>query len=246
MAHPQQLQFIKSVTSLITNNRNFKSKKVLEIGSYDVNGSVRRFFPYADYIGVDLIKGPGVDLICEGDKVPHENNIYDITISCECFEHNPNWAATFDNMHRMTKDGGLVIFTCATTGRPEHGTTRTSPKSSPGTQALNWDYYQNLTEEDFNERLNFHNLFKKYFFIANQHSHDLYFLGVKGQQNPIFQIDIIELKKLCLIDQDDLQNRIINRKSREKFIPKPLRKMFRQFFPENPTNKQSARQIDLF
>jgi SAM-dependent methyltransferase len=246
MAHPQQLQFVKSVTSLIVNNRNFKSKKVLEIGSYDVNGSVRQFFPNADYIGVDLIEGPGVDLICDGDKVPHEKNFYDITISCECFEHNPAWAETFKNMHRMTKDGGLVIFTCATTGRAEHGTTRTSPKNSPGTQALNWDYYQNLTEEDFNVKFNLNNLFKEFFFLTNQSSCDLYFLGIKGQQVPIFQIDTSELKKFCLLDQDDLRNQIIGRKNREKYIPKPLRKMVRKLFPEKITNKPSIRLIDEF
>lgn len=34
---------------------------------------------------------------------------YDITISCNCFEHNPYWRETFLNMHRMTKEGGLCL-----------------------------------------------------------------------------------------------------------------------------------------
>lgn len=246
MAHPQQLQFVKSVTSLIVKNRDFKSKKVLEIGSYDVNGSVRQFFPYVDYIGVDLIEGPGVDLICEGAKISHEDNIYDITISCECFEHNPAWAETFMNMHRMTKEGGLVIFTCATTGRAEHGTTRTSPKSSPGTQALNWDYYNNLTVDDFKEKFCLNELFNEYFFLVNKLSCDLYFVGIKGQLNCIFQANTTELKKLCQLDQEELQSIISIRKNKEKYIPKHLRKMIRQLFLEKFKERSNIRLIDDF
>ena len=246
MAHPQQLQFVKSVTSLIVENRDFKSKKILEIGSYDVNGSVRQFFPYAEYIGVDLIGGPGVDLICEGDKIPHEDHIYDISISCECFEHNPAWAETFGNMYRMTKEGGLVIFTCATTGRAEHGTTRTSPKASPGTQALNWDYYRNLTDNEFGEKFNLNELFNEHFFLVNKLSCDLYFFGVKGRHNSIFQANTAELKKLCQLDQDSLEKKILSRKRREKYIPKPLRKLIGKLFFKRYEENSNTRLIDVF
>jgi SAM-dependent methyltransferase len=246
MAHPQQLQFVKSITTSLTGN--FQSKKgrfqVLEVGAYDVNGSIRQFFPNADYLGVDLIEGPGVDLICEGDKIPHEDNIYDISISCECFEHNPSWAETFKNMYRMTKNGGIVVFTCATTGRAEHGTTRTSPESSPGTQALRWDYYKNLTEKDFSKTFNLNNLFGGHFFLVNHTSCDLYFFGIKGQESPSFSIDIHRLKELCLLDQESLQTEIKNRRNREKFIPKPLRKITRKLFSFD--NVANPRLIDNF
>ena len=244
MAHPKQLQFVKTVASLLTSD--YQSKKVLEIGSYDVTGSICQFFPHAHYTGVDLIDGPSVDLICEGDKIPHEDNTYDITISCECFEHNPAWAETFKNMHRMTKDGGLVIFTCATTGRHEHGTTRSSPKSSPGTQALKWDYYENLTEEDFHRKLSFPELFREHFFLINRSSCDLYFLGAKGQSTSIFPVNTSDIQKACLSDQEDLQNKMMSRKQREKYIPKPLRKTVRKLFPKKFGDNPSARLIKDF
>lgn len=123
----------------------------------------RIFFPDSNYVGVDLTEGPGVDLVCSGDEVSHPDNTYDICISCECFEHNPNWVSTFRNMYRMTKNGGLVIMTCATTDRAEHGTTRTEPKHSPGTQSINWDYYKNLTSDDFIENFNISEMFKSHF-----------------------------------------------------------------------------------
>jgi SAM-dependent methyltransferase len=231
MAHAQQLQFVKSVTRSLTDD--YTQKNIIEIGSYDVNGSVRQFFKNSSYIGVDLIAGIGVDVVCEGDKVDHPDNIYDIALSCECFEHNPNWLETLENMHRMTKEGGVIVFTYATTGRKEHGTTRTAPKASPGTQALNWDYYRNLTQEDFEKEINLNELFSSFFFLTNERSHDLYFFGYKKNSIPKFSISTQELKAVCTSDQTELDELIMERKRREKYIPKPLRPIFRKFFSES-------------
>jgi 2-polyprenyl-3-methyl-5-hydroxy-6-metoxy-1,4-benzoquinol methylase len=38
------------------------------------------------------------------------SNSFDTVASCECFEHNPEWAKTFENMHRMCKPEWLGIF----------------------------------------------------------------------------------------------------------------------------------------
>jgi SAM-dependent methyltransferase len=244
MAHPQQLQFVKSIAGSLSNN--FQSIKVIEIGSYDVNGSIRQFFPNADYLGVDLTEGPGVDLVCEGDKVPHPTNTFDISISCECFEHNPNWSASFMNMYRMTKEGGIVIFTCATTGRPEHGTTRTSPLASPGTQSLNWDYYQNLTQNDFESLGNFDELFESHFFLLNKNSHDLYFFGYKIQSNNKNPNSSDTLKIICESDQEILQSVINKIKKSERFIPKPLRKHLRKKLIRLFSGSSNLRLIDNF
>jgi SAM-dependent methyltransferase len=205
--------------------------KVIEIGSYDVNGSIRGLFGEVAYLGVDLIEGPNVDIVCEGDKVAYPDGAYDISISCECFEHNPNWSATFLNMCRMTKEGGLVIFTCASTGRAEHGTTRTSPKSSPGTQALGWDYYKNLTQADFETVADLSALFSEHFVLSNAYSCDLYFAGYRGRTRRSSWPAIKVLENKCTKDQLDLHLKILEYKRREKFIPKPLRKFFRLVKP---------------
>jgi len=222
MAHAQQLQFVKSIANLLS--PDFYSHKIIEIGSANVNGSIRPFFPNSNYLGVDLSAGPGVDLICEGDKVPEPDDSFDIAISCECLEHNPNWADTFFNMYRMTKKGGVVIFTCATTGRPEHGTTRTSPQLSPGTQSLNWDYYKNLTQADFEKIADFNKLFSSHFFSVNKFSSDLYFFGYKANHSQSFQISASSLREICNKDQSAIQSVITKVKKIERFIPKPLRK----------------------
>ena len=74
-------------------------------------------------------------------------------------------------------DDGLLIFTCATTGRPEHGTSRTDPSMSPGTSSLSWDYYKNLTQDDFIKSCSKLN---GYVFFTNDVSQDLYFVGAKS------------------------------------------------------------------
>jgi len=177
VAHLEQLHFVETVTRHLISD--WTGKKVLEIGSYDVNGSIRRSFPGSDYTGVDLVEGPGVDVICHGDKVDFPNGSFDATASCECFEHNPNWVQTFLNMYRMTRPGGAVLITCASIGRLEHGTERTLVSDSPGTQAIGWNYYHNLSERDFRKRFDIDRLFSKYLFAYNPHSRDLYFVGLK-------------------------------------------------------------------
>ena len=150
MAHEYQKQFTKKVKD--TNPLFFSNKKVLEVGSLDINGSMREFFEECEYIGLDVGSGRGVDVVCSGHEYDASDDTFDVTLSTECFEHNPYWAETFANMVRLTKSGGLVFFTCATTGRPEHGTSRTTPQDSPLTiNNMKWDYYLNLEENDFRD-----------------------------------------------------------------------------------------------
>src|SRR5437660_12882406 len=97
MSHPEQRGFFAAVAE--ANQRLITGAKVLEIGSYDVNGSVRSLFSAAhEYVGVDLQGGPGVDLIAFGNEIDHPDGSYDVTLSGSCFEHDPQWKETFRNM----------------------------------------------------------------------------------------------------------------------------------------------------
>lgn len=179
MAHLQQLKFVSLVKEFFVHDSG-SELKVLEIGSYDVNGSIRQFFTGADYVGVDLCEGPGVDLVSYGHEVSLPDATFDITISCECFEHDPNWIKTMNNMYRMTKPGGLVVISCATLGRLEHGTQRTASEFSPGTQFIGLDYYKNLAQTDFEAALDIKAMFAAHLFFTMPTSFDLYFVGWKN------------------------------------------------------------------
>jgi len=116
----------------------FDNVSVLEIGSFDINGSVRKYFNQPkEFVGVDLTPGKGVDIVGQGQEISLGRK-FDVVLSTECFEHNPFYKETFANMVRHSRPGGLIIFTCASTGRPEHGTSRAEPSSSPGTIKVGW------------------------------------------------------------------------------------------------------------
>jgi SAM-dependent methyltransferase len=163
----------------------FNSGRTLEVGSLDINGSIRRYFESGVYTGIDVAEGPGVDVVCQGQDYDAPDGSFDTVISCETMEHNPFWKETIANMIRVCRAGGLVVMTCATTGRPEHGTTRTEAADSPLTIGLGWEYYKNLTEQDVRQALTMQNLLRPFAFFPNRASYDLYLIGFKrGPSTP--------------------------------------------------------------
>ena len=175
--HWQAFTFVSIVKNIFP--EYFVHSKVVEFGSAYVNATIRELFlAPKSYYGLDLAKTTGVDIVYDGRSIYISDNL-DIAISCECFEHNPYYQATFENMVKHVRQGGLVLFTCATDGRPEHGTKRTSPEQSPGTQAAGFDYYKNLNAIDFDEDFITQNFSSSAFFV-NRSSHDLYFVGIKN------------------------------------------------------------------
>lgn len=186
MSHPEQLGFFEAIARC--NTKFLNGARILEIGAYDVNGSMRSIFCNASrYVGVDLTEGPGVDVVSYGHDLREPDGSFDAAFSGECFEHDPHWRDTFSTMVRLTAEGGLVAFTCASQGRPEHGTRRTDAGDSPGTQAEGLDYYQNLGQGDF-EALPLSTWFREWQFWYLESSFDLYFAGVRLGSSATAQI----------------------------------------------------------
>lgn len=190
MAHGAQRVFFEKVREQFP--EFFSGQRVLEVGSLDINGTVRDFFSNCVYTGVDVDSGPAVDIVAQGQDLTFPDGSFDVTVSAECFEHNPYWRETFLNMVRMTRPGGLVVFTCAAEGRPEHGTSRSDVGSSPLTVGLGWDYYKNLGEADFDEE-SLHG-FGSYGFYDNRVNLDLYFVGMVGKRSAGVKKVITSLK----------------------------------------------------
>ena len=198
MAHKEQLSFLTEFGKLLSSEKKLSEIDILEIGSYEVNGSIRDIFKRSNYLGIDLTNGPGVDLVMNGEDIRKLNKKFDVIISSECFEHAVNWKKIFFEMIHCVKDSGFIVMTCASTGRIEHGTKRSDfffkMKSSPGT---NDDYYRNLNKKDFFQNFDISKIFEKYFFFYNIHSFDLYFAGQKKQVLNNNVIDNLE-KKIIL------------------------------------------------
>ena len=122
--------------------------------------------------------------------IPDET--FDTIVSTECFEHDPEYRESFKKIYNMLKPDGLFFFTCATIGRPEHGTRRTRPEDSYGSIGNledMTDYYKNLTIFDVNEVLNLNNLFSVWDSYYNEKSADLYFLGIKNGSSKINKLE---------------------------------------------------------
>lgn len=181
MAHTNQKDFCKKIRNAFP--EYFKGKYVLDIGSLDVNGTNKYLFNSCDYVGLDIGEGPNVDVISVGHLYDAPDETFDVIISTEVFEHDMFYEQTIKNIIRMLKPDGFFIFTCASTGRPEHGTRRTDGGSAPLLESISeeWaDYYKNLTEDDFRKIDGFEDTFPGGWFEYNPDSCDLYFFGIKG------------------------------------------------------------------
>src|SRR3954471_12083760 len=139
MAHPQQIEWCSKVKALLP--QHFTGKRVLDCGALDINGNNRYLFTDCEYTGIDVVAGPNVDIVVETAKHTVPDGHYETIVSTECFEHDFHWMASLKAIRRMLASGGLFLFSCATTGRAEHGTARCKPQDAPG---LPWsEYYRN-------------------------------------------------------------------------------------------------------
>jgi SAM-dependent methyltransferase len=182
MAHTNQILYCESVK--VKYPQFFKGVKVLDIGSLDINGSNRYLFEDCDYLGIDVGEGRNVDLVCVGHEFEGPDNYFDTIISTEVFEHDMHYEKTITNVMRMLKPGGLFLFTCASTGRAEHGTRRSDGSwAAPLLMEMKdeWaDYYKNLVAEDVVIIDGFKTIFPDGVFGYNGESCDLYFAGIKN------------------------------------------------------------------
>ena len=178
--HPQARHFMDFVKSIFP--EYFNSKMVLDVGSGDINGNNRYLFENCIYTGNDVIQAKNVDVVSKTKDLKFENNTFDTIISTECFEHDPEYKQSILKIYDMLKPDGLFIFTCASLGRGEHGTRRTSPACSYGTIGKlddMVDYYKNLDIKDINDVLDLNKSFSSWDSYYNYKSKDLYFVGIK-------------------------------------------------------------------
>lgn len=86
--------------------------KVVEIGSQDVNGSIREHCPSRfDYCGIDFVPGKGVDLILDDPYcLPFDNAVVDIVLTNSCIEHSEMFWLLFLEAMRILKPHGLLYI----------------------------------------------------------------------------------------------------------------------------------------
>ncbi len=105
---------------------NIKNKAVLEVGSVNINGSLRSIVEALEpslYIGVDIHMAPGVDVICDADNLVNHfgQEKFDVLISTEMLEHVSNWQEVVSNFKQVLKPNGILLITSRSIGFPYHG-----------------------------------------------------------------------------------------------------------------------------
>jgi SAM-dependent methyltransferase len=190
--HDSARRFTLFVKNILPNF--FENKTILDVGAGDINGNNRFLFVDCEYNGNDVINAPNVTIVSKTKDLIFSDNYFDTIISTECFEHDPEYRESLAKIYQMLKPGGLFTFTCASTGRNEHGTRRTTPQDSYGTLGglpEMSDYYGNLVKEDIDSVLKLNKSFSSWNTYYSYENKDLYFIGIKNGS------ELITLPEYC-------------------------------------------------
>jgi SAM-dependent methyltransferase len=108
------------------NLKDVLGKRVIEVGSNNVNCSLRPIVEAMEpheYIGVDIVEGPGVDLLCSAENLVKEfgEESFDLVISTEMLEHVQDWKQSINNMKKICRPNGVILITTRSIGYPFHG-----------------------------------------------------------------------------------------------------------------------------
>jgi SAM-dependent methyltransferase len=100
--------------------RNHQGSTVLDVGSYDVNGTYREVCKKHGlvYVGFDIAPGPNV-MICATSLAGVASESFDIVISGQMLEHDRHPHSSVLHMKRIVKAEGWVIL-IAPREIPEH------------------------------------------------------------------------------------------------------------------------------
>ena len=88
--------------------------RILDVGSYDVNGSYKPLFtsPSFEYTGLDMESGPNVDIVPATPYSWNEikDDSFDIVISGQVIEHVEFFWLTMSEIVRVAKEGALICL----------------------------------------------------------------------------------------------------------------------------------------
>ena len=118
--------YIKNFFNLISKPEFFNGKIVLEIGSRNVNGSLRSIienYEPLSYTGIDIIDGEGVDIVCDANELLNQfdDDSVDVIICTELLEHVKNWKNVINNIKQVLKADGIAFITTRSKGFGYHG-----------------------------------------------------------------------------------------------------------------------------
>ena len=105
---------------------DIKDKRVIDVGSLDINGSYRSIatpMGPSEYVGIDAAEGKGVDIVCRAEGMVNYfgKESFDVVISTEALEHSYDWKSVISNIKNICKPNGIIIITTRSIGFAYHG-----------------------------------------------------------------------------------------------------------------------------
>lgn len=102
-----------------------RGKRIIEVGACSINGSIRPLmesYQPKEYIGVDISKGPSVDMVCAVDELVSKfgKQSFDVVISTEMLEHVKDWRKAFHNLKAICRENGILFLTTRSYGFVYH------------------------------------------------------------------------------------------------------------------------------
>lgn len=162
--HPGAFEYVGRFATL-------HAVSVIEIGSRDINGTIRAHFPAAQWTGLDLHPGPCVDVV--GDALEFDTaSLVDLVICCEVLEHSNRWPFLLHRASHWLKPGGRIIITCAAPGRDPHS-------ASDGGELHPDEHYGNISQDELAEELHYAG-FVGIEASGNEHWKDTYATAMKA------------------------------------------------------------------
>lgn len=142
--HDAAYQWVAKIAEARSVQQDGRLAVAVELGAYNVNGSVRDLFPsVTQWTGVDVRPGPGVDVVLPAEEYRADVPV-DLVVCTEVLEHTPNWREIVQNAYFMLRPRGVFIVTAASTGRTPHGCNGGDVGS---------EYYANIAADDLTAAL---------------------------------------------------------------------------------------------
>lgn len=115
-----RMEYLLNYYEPLWKSESSTSIRVLDIGSYDQNGTYRDLFTDSNiiYTGLDMSMGPNVDIVPKDiyswDAI--ENKSYDLVISGQVFEHIEYPWVTMKEIERILKPSGVCMIIAPNAG----------------------------------------------------------------------------------------------------------------------------------
>lgn len=94
---------------------------ILEIGACDYNGNVRGPFQKCKFTGIDWAAGKNVDIVVPAKETTFKPGTFDVILSVNHLEHDPDWTESLGHNFPALKPGGLILLRWATRNSSPHG-----------------------------------------------------------------------------------------------------------------------------